>query len=111
MSILKSEKSIVEYSTTPPSVSHLNDRFNNQELFDSWWNWRLCRTYLGGSRHNYPQQSSIPFETIVQKTERLRIWNEIAQKEDDRAKKLYNIQKSQEKHQVQNQAQIEVQNH
>ena len=80
-----------EYANSPPSVSHLSDPLNNQEMFNSWWNWRLCNMF-GGSRFSSPPSVPIPCESITKRHERIRIWNEIADKADKQAKRLYQIE-------------------
>ena len=80
-----------EYANSPPSVSHLSDPLNNQEMFNSWWNWRLC-TMFGGSRFSSPPSVPIPCESIKKRQERIRIWNEIADNADKKAKRIYQIE-------------------
>jgi len=74
----------IDFALSPPSIKHLPEQFNNQEMFNSWWKWRLFYQYMGGS--SIPPQQNIPAETYRSRQERFRLWREIAMKADKQAK-------------------------
>lgn len=68
----------LDFDLSPPSIKHLPEKFNNQELFNSWWNWRILYYHFGGK--SVPPQFNIKGETYKSRQERLTLWRQIADK-------------------------------